>query len=289
MLDQELYVDKALATFGFTDVPGSRTPMISEHVQGPREEHESRTNHPYLGAVGTLLYLATSTRPDISFTIGMLASYCSYPTDRHWEMVVRLFRYVKATKAWGIDLSPKSDVGIEGYSDADYAGDTHSRKSVSGMLVKVYGSPVIWLSRKQKSISRSTQEAEYMAASHTTQQLLYVKHVMKQLGEKINRIPLYIDNTSTISAIVNGAITERTKHIDIAYKIARDMHAEGVIEARYLNSGRMPADLLTKGLTKDRMMDLMEKIGMVEVGYEGKMGKVSEDGSGREEELKDDE
>lgn len=280
VLDQEIYVDKALKTFGLEDLPGVRTPMTSDYRHGPRDETEIKTNQPYLQAVGTLLYLATSTRPDISFTISSLASYCSDPAERHWDMVIRLFRYVKATKRWGIKLSPTNDKAIESFLDANYAGDTHTRKSVSGTLIKCYGSPVIWISRKQKSVTRSTLEAEYVASSQSTQQMLYVRLVLTQLGEQVGRVPLYIDNTSTIASIVNGAITERTKHIDVAYKIARDMEAEKIIETKYLRSEKMPADILTKGLTGDRMMDLMELIGMLDrkrwIG-DGYDGVVTED------------
>ncbi len=97
-LDQELYVEKALQTFGFEDIAGAITPMMSEWQPGPRQDHEPKTTNAYLQAVGTLLYLSTSTRPDISYTVGVLARFNADPGEKHWEGVIRLFRYLKHTK-----------------------------------------------------------------------------------------------------------------------------------------------------------------------------------------------
>lgn len=207
----------------------------------------------------------------------MLARYNSDPGVKHWNAVIRIFRYLKATKSFGLTMSRNTHCEvIEAYSDADYAGDHDTRKSTSGCIIQVYGSTAIWISRRQKSITRSTQEAEYVAASLATQQLVYMKALLTQLGEQVyDKIPLHIDNTSTISAIINGAITERTKHIDIHYKITRDLHREGAIDVRYLKSSQMPADILTKGLTKEKSFELMEKIGLTEseIGEAEKIGK----------------
>ncbi len=245
---------------------GARTPLGSDEQLGPRHDEEEKCAEPYLQAIGTLLYLATSTRPDISFAVGMLARYNSDPGTKHWNAVVRVLRYLKATKTVGLTMKRNTNAEvIDAFSDADYAGDHDSRKSTSGCVIQIYGNTAIWISRRQKSITRSTQEAEYVAASLTTQQVVYMKALLTQLGEPVyDKIPLYIDNTSTISAITNGAITERTKHIDIHYKISRDLHREGTIDVRYLKSSQMPADLLTKGLTKERSMELMEKIGLTD-------------------------
>lgn len=266
LLTQELYIDKALSTFNLQDVTPCRTPIASDEELGPRQDGELKTDENYLQAIGPLLYLATSSRPDISFAVGMLARYNSDPGAKHWNAVIRVFRYLKGTKSFGLEIKRNTRAEVmEAFSDADYAGDHDTRKSTSGCIIHVYGNSVIWLSRRQKSITRSTQEAEYIAASVTTQQLIYVKALLQQLGERVyEKIPLYIDNTSTISAIIGGAITERTKHIDVHFKIARDLHREGIIDVRYLRSAEMPADLLTKGLTKEKMGELMKRIGIVD-------------------------
>ncbi len=159
---------------------------------------------------------------------------------------------------------------VEVFSDADWAGDHDTRISTSGCLVKVFNSVVLCGSKKQRSISRSTLESEYIAASDTAQNLQWIIMFLEALEVNVRkRVPFYMDNTAAIGAIGSGAITNKTKHIDISYNIARELQKNGIITARYLSTDFMQADSLKKPLTKVRMQSLMESVGVVRFGEYG--------------------
>ncbi len=283
LLTQERYIVESLKVFGLVDAPPAKSPLPSDLDDSPIKDGEVITDKPYLKGIGTLMYLSTSTRPDISFATGLLARFCAQPTDRHWELVMRVFQYLKHTKEVGIMIKYDNTAPVlEVHSDADWAGDHDTRKSTSGCVVKAWGSVIAYSSKRQRSISRSTLEAEYIAASSAAQTLQWIVQLFLALDVLVHRVPFYIDNTSAISAITNGNLTERSKHIDISYKIARQLHLEGMIEIRHKRTEFMEADLLTKALTQDRtayLMDLLGIVGMTDgFGKDGKRLGKSEKG-----------
>ena len=224
------------------------------------------TKNSYLKAVGTLMYIATAARPDISYAVGVLARYNAKPTEEHWNYAMRVFRYLRGTSSLTMKFTRgSSEPVIEVFSDADHAGDEETRISTSGCVVTLFGSTVIWLSRKQRSITKATIEAEYVASSVAAQQMQWVRMILKGLNIYVkNSIPFYIDNQGTVGNIVSGNLTERTKHIDIAYKMARDMHQEGIIEATWIPSVDMRADIFTKALPSATANKLIKELGMTD-------------------------
>jgi hypothetical protein len=123
--------------------------------------------------VGSLLWLALQTRPDIAHAANMRSRKVSKPTDLDWQAAKRVFRYLKGTAEEGLLYGGERKKGKEeeavtvgpAFCDADWAGDEEDRKSTSGVLVKVNGCSVIWASRKQPCVALSTAEAEYVAAA----------------------------------------------------------------------------------------------------------------------------
>ena len=105
----------------------------------------------YREAVGSLLYVAISKRPDISFAVNQVAQFCSAPLNSHWEAVKRIFRYLKGTQSHGLCFSGSSNPNLlTTYSDADYASDTRNRRSTSGFILLMNGAAIAWSSQKQR-------------------------------------------------------------------------------------------------------------------------------------------
>ncbi|KMQ81695.1 retrovirus-related gag-pol polyprotein, partial [Lasius niger] len=101
------------------------------------------TAAPYREAVGCLMYLAVATRLDISFAVNYVSQFLEKPEEKHWTMVKRILRYIKGTAAMGIRYEAnRRAYQLEGYSDANYASDPNSRKSVSGILFKYSGGAI---------------------------------------------------------------------------------------------------------------------------------------------------
>ena len=78
---------------------------------------------PYASAVGSLQYAQVCTRPDLAFVTGMLGRYQSNPGQAHWIMVKKALCYVQGTKGLMLTYRKSDSLEIEGYSDADFAGD----------------------------------------------------------------------------------------------------------------------------------------------------------------------
>ncbi|CAB3988289.1 Retrovirus-related Pol poly from transposon TNT 1-94 [Paramuricea clavata] len=121
-----------------------------------------------------------ATRPDISAAVSILSSYMSNPSKEHWNGVKRLIRYIKGTLNFGLKFTTSENDDengdeLYGYSDANWAGDVDSRRSTSGYVFKVANSTVSWCSKKQASVTKSTTEAEYVALSQATQEVIWIR------------------------------------------------------------------------------------------------------------------
>ena len=127
-----------------------------------------------------LLILAVKSRPDIDFAVNLFSQACKSPKVQSF-----IAEKKSSTLFKGNDFSltfSRHDNGLAifAYSDADWANDFRTRKSVSGMVIKLNDSDslVFWRTTKQRSISLSTCEPEYMTLSALAQQVLFLKHVL---------------------------------------------------------------------------------------------------------------
>ena len=166
---------------------------------------------PYHEAVGSLLWLANGTRPDIAYAVNQVARYMDNPGPQHWEAVLRIFQYLKGSQDKGIvftgnvsekDTSgyfsyPKADANI--FVDADHAGHKDDRRSVTGYVFMLADGPISWQSRSQTTVALSSMEAEYMAACAATRESLWLAMLKEQMGiEKSCPIILKVDNKACI-------------------------------------------------------------------------------------------
>ena len=112
------------------------------------------------------MYLATCTRPDISYAVRMCASYMHNPGRAHWEAVKQILAYVKDTQSRGIiygrtESSNEMKNTVYAYVDADHAGGSDNRKSRTGYVTMMNAGAVSWKTRLQDRVSISSTEAEY--------------------------------------------------------------------------------------------------------------------------------
>ena len=121
---------------------------------------------PYLATVGTLMYLATTTRPDIAYSVGVLARFNSNPGWAHWLVVKHLMHYIKGTLDYSLTYSPdpSSPEPFVTFSDADHGGCKDAGHSTGGYVIKMGTGAISWCSKLQGVVALSTTEAEYMTA-----------------------------------------------------------------------------------------------------------------------------
>jgi hypothetical protein len=136
---------------------------------------------PFREAVGSLLYLSTHTRIDISFAVGMLGRAMAAPSSHDVVAGKRLLRYLSGTRSYGLVLGGTEEPTLIAYSDADWSGDV-DRKSTSGAL-QYFGEDLVhWTSKKQGCVALSTTEAEYVAAESCAQDVVWLRGVLCDLN-----------------------------------------------------------------------------------------------------------
>ena len=265
LINQPAYIKRILEVFGMQDCKSVSTPISNtSKLEKSSVEDECIDQHKYQSAIGSLLYLAVCTRPDISYAVSTLAKFTLKPNNKHWTALKRIFRYLQGTKTLGLKYSRNSEIsGIVGYSDADWAGDVAERRSTSGYMFLFNGGPISWKSQRQKCVALSTAEAEYVALSSAAQESIWLTQLLSELT-RASETPMVIheDNQSTIAMARNPQYHGRAKHIEIKHHFIRDQVAYGTIELVYCPSSQMIADMLTKGLNCDSLIYLRTQSGM---------------------------
>lgn len=266
LLHQKHKIDSLVTKYGLETAKGCSTPMDAEYLKFTGDDNLLTNDESYREAVGELLYLSTTTRPDIACAIGILCRRVSKPRQLDWDALKRVLRYLKHTRDMKLKLSADCPMELVCYVDADWAGDVADRKSTSGYLVQLGSCPVSWSTRKQLSVALSSTEAEYVAAAYASQEVLWLQQLLSDLGRAVHTPTRVLeDNQGCIKLAVAEGINARTKHIDVRHHHLRDLVNRGVIDLQYCESGAMTADAFTKPLPRPRLEALRQRIGLVKV------------------------
>jgi hypothetical protein len=219
---QKAYVEMILERFRLQDAKTTLIPMNAGTIlstdQSPSTSDETNEmgDIPYQRGIGSLMYAATSTCPDIAFPVTILSQFMWNPGQIHWEVVKDVICYLKGTVDLTLMLGG-SDKGLEAYADADWASQPH-RHSMSGYTVLLHSSLVAWSTRKQTIIALSTAEVEYIALTMVMREILYLQALIAELYKPIiPPIPVYCDNQDALTLATNNKFHARTKHINIQY------------------------------------------------------------------------
>ena len=148
---------------------------------------------PYASAIGSLMYVMVCTRLDIAHAVGVVSRYMSNPGKQHWEAVKWIMRYLKGSSETCLTFTA-GGLKLEGFVDADLAGDVDSRKSTTGYVYTLGGTAVSWSSTLQKIVALSTTEAEYVVVLESTKEIVWLQSFLKELGKINENITLYNDN-----------------------------------------------------------------------------------------------
>ena len=273
-------INKVLERYGKPQ-RGSKVPMLEsdsdlQHVELPLEgsaeqlalrERAAR----YLSLVPSILYIATTCRPDICFAVGILCRCLSNPSLRHLEAAETLLAYLMDTKEMGILYKHSGDKrglsvmystlkeGLYALSDSDWS----SGKSISGYVIMLACGAVIWGSKKQPVTSLSSTEAEYYAASACGAETIATRHlVADDLGMQLTATPIYVDNSACVALAKDFNSCKRAKHIDRRVNFLNDYTQSGDVEVLSISTHDNTSDIFTKPLGKIKFMKFRTSLGM---------------------------
>jgi Reverse transcriptase (RNA-dependent DNA polymerase) len=262
-INQQSYAEKVLARFNMADANGVSTPIQKGLMTEGVESHPIDERTPYRQAIGSLMYLAVATRPDMAFAVSYLSQFLDKAESIHWAMVQCTLKYLKATKGHGLEYKVNYKPGeLECYSDADYASDVETRKSVSGILCMYSGAAISWASRRQQSVSLSTTESEFHAASEAAKEIVWLTRMFSEVSPLVSIPTLQVDNISAVRLAKNSEFHNRTKHIAVRLYYIREQVNEGNMAIKHIPGTDQAADILTKVLPKKRFQQLRDILGI---------------------------
>ena len=255
-LSQKQYVHRILEKHRMLEAKPVTTPMDPNVTLTKRTEapEDNRASNLYAAAIGSLMYAAIGTRPDISFAVQTLSQFTQNPGPDHWVALKRVFRYLQGTKDLGLTyggaLSWPEQI-LTAYTDADYGSNPNDRRSISGSTYIIGGATIGWMSKKQSITATSTYDAEYVAAAACTRHVTWLRNLLLCLGfPQPGPTSIYCDNQAAISLTKDFQFHAKSKHIDIYVHLIRDKVSDGTVLVSYVPSEENAADIFTKGLPR---------------------------------------
>ena len=213
----------------------------------------------YLSLTMTLMYLARFTRPDILMPISYLATRSANPTQEDYTKLLRIVRYIAGTHDVGIHLKP-SDMKLRVYADASHCTHPDGRGQ-AGMVITLGSGPIFSRSYKIKCTTRSSSESELYALEDASTYVIWLRCLLRDLRLSVDEpTNVYQDNQSTIIMAVQGGNFKRTKHLICKDSFVKERLHSGEMKLQYLPTTIMPADMLTKPLSKTLLNRHMNKL-----------------------------
>jgi hypothetical protein len=264
-LSQASYIDKISGLA--TTQPRHDTPMSLEELL-PHSGDVSRADvQKYQVKVGSLLYAAVITRPDIAFAVSRLARFNSNPSPLHQKAADRVLCYLQRTRALALRFGDADDFEVA--SDTSFADNTLDRKSSQAFAMKLFGGLIGWRANKQATVTTSTTEAELLALSQAAKESIYVSRLLKELSVRLDssRIRIQCDNQQTIRLVNAEIATLKTqlRHVDIHNHWLRQEVMEDRIEVTYTPSSALMADGLTKALQGPKFKEFVSQLNLVDI------------------------
>ncbi|KAK4387768.1 Retrovirus-related Pol polyprotein from transposon RE2 [Sesamum angolense] len=271
---QMKYTETLLKKFKMESCKTVITPLVTGEKYQKEDGSQKFDGSIYRSLIGSLLYL-TATRPDIMFATSLLSRFMQSPSQVHYAAAKRILRYLRGTKDFGIWYKSTNDAKLVGYTDSDWAGSVDDMKSTSGYTFSLGSGIFSWASKKQATVAQSSAEAEYIAAAATSNQAIWLRRILEDIGEKQEEpTTIYCDNKSAIAITKNPVQHSRTKHIDIKYHSLREATTRGEIELKYCNTEEQLADIFTKALPRNKFEELRMKIGVCHKHIKGSIRRL---------------
>lgn len=265
-LHQRTLIKKILKRFNMEESRPVKTPGITNEGEGKRSNKtnseillENQKHIPYREAIGSLLYLASGTRPDLSYVVNTLSRKQNNYTNADWVKVKRVLRYLRGTENLGLKYTGKGNQ-LECYADASLGTNDEKGKSTSGLIVKLFDDIIYWRTKKQTHVALSSAESEYLAMSLACKELVCIREMCIRLL-KMNIVPiLYEDNKAAIK-IATSDESQTLKHIvKLCYHYVRLEVSKGNVIIKWVRTDEQLADGFTKALGIAKFKEFQKNI-----------------------------
>lgn len=259
LLTQTRYIETIAADHGVETDPTVHTPALNDLLRVVTEaadgtgDVDPHLHRAYRSIVGALLYVALLCRPDIAHTASLLSRCLEHPSEKALAAARRTVQYLVNTKCLGLRWQKGPSTGLHGYSDSDWA----TVKSTSGYVFFWACAAIAYIAKKQSSIALSSTEAEIMAASLASLEIVFLRGLFKSLGISLDGpTPLGIDNQGAVALAESYVSNSRTKHIERRHLKIRELVESEAVEPQFVPTDANVADIFTKVLPRRRFEKL---------------------------------
>ncbi|KAF4474070.1 Retrovirus-related Pol polyprotein from transposon TNT [Colletotrichum fructicola Nara gc5] len=230
----------------------------------------------YQRKIGSILYAAVITRPDVAFAASKLARFNANPGPEHHKAADRVLLYLRKTASLALRFGGGDEFIVA--SDASFADDTEDRKSSQAYVMRLFGGTIGWKANKQATVTTSTTEAELLALAQAAKEAMFISRLLAELGVQLDegRIRIQCDNLQTIQ-LVNKDITKmqtKLRHVDIHNHWLRQEAQMNRIKVEYQPTTDMIADGLTKPMHHASLERFVEQIGLADISTHLKRRKL---------------
>jgi hypothetical protein len=304
-LVQDSFIDRVAAKFELKQSQSRYPdcPLTENYLELSRDEPDESRTKKYQQLVGSLAYISSFTRPDIARVHSILARHLQNPGPAHVRAAIHCWRYVIGTKNLAIRAAetiqshdmyytkPTEDPNQEeplfyGASDASFTGEPETRRSSQGYLFKLYGMPIDWKATVQRTVTRSTTEAELLALPQAGTEIEERKQFFNHIRFNSEVVPsLWCDNQQTVSLAIKESekLQTKLKHVDIHQNWVRQEVTNGQLCVEWKPTSAMPADGLKKILPRQKHTEFLRQLGLSDVTSRLKHDTTDHDLEGLEE------
>ena len=262
-LSQKKKIEELICDHDLFDSTEFYSPMSTTIDLNVSEHSTEAEVCKYQSIVGSLMYIASSTRPDIQYSTSKLAQYMAAPTKMHINAAVRVLKYLKTTKEVELVYKDYGHDNLEIHANADFANSEDSR-SISGVAVFFGGNLVEWSSTKQQLVALATCEAEINSIKDGACDAIYFRELLNELDSPGHPHPvrIYNDNLPGQDILEGGGKFKRSKHYKLRLDFVKQLLKDHIIDIRHLSTRKMIADAFTKALPEEQHNILMSTAGM---------------------------
>jgi hypothetical protein len=226
----------------------------------PLEIHSGEAIGPmeYRSIIGSMMYLAGGTQPDMAYAVNLLARYSANPSTKHWEALDYLVGYLKGTTGMKLKFNGEEE-GLDLWTDANWGGE-HER-STSGFVVKMCGDSVAWGAKRQTVVALSTCAAEYISLSDGAQHLASISILLDDIQHNF-KMKIYCHNEAAILVAGNNASKKKTRYLIRAFYFINDFVRANNIKIQWTSTINQQADIFTKKSGPNKMEAAIKKLGL---------------------------
>jgi len=270
-LSQDMYIDKVLKRFNMEQSKKGFLPMShgmhfsTKQCPSIADERNRMSKVPYASPIGSIMYAMICTCPDVSYALSVASRYQANLGESHWTLAKNILKYLRRTKDVFLVYGGEEELVVNGYTDASFQTNTDDSQSQSGYVFTINGGAVSWKSSKQETVSDSTAEAEYIIASESTKEGVWMRRFLIELGVFPNAsspLNLHCDSNGAIAQAKEPRNHQKNKHVLQKFHLIREFISRGDIKMCKIHTDLNVADPLTKALPQPKHETHMRAMGI---------------------------